>query len=195
MVGGDWPGGQVKTDDECSEIRQMIIIAKRLAALIERSRRSVRSIAREQSLNPQTIYNILNGRVWPDIVTVHRLELELGDRLWINSDLPDEVERANPDQFHRRFGRAGRVSHIGFIDLDTWEMEVSPVSAEQESWRWAAFQLTDEGWTREGEGTATDPESAQRQAEQHIAERVAAEASEQDKQPETSERPPREPDS
>ena len=43
---------------------------------------SIRYVAKKADLSPQTILNILNGKSWPDLRTIARLETALGARLW-----------------------------------------------------------------------------------------------------------------
>ena len=44
--------------------------------------RSIRHIARQADLSPQTILNTLNGTSWPDLRTIARLETALDADLW-----------------------------------------------------------------------------------------------------------------
>ena len=179
LASGDWPDGPLR-DDAPSEARQMQTLTRRLRTLVRRADRSIYAIARDAGLTPQTIHNALQGKNWPDLVTIHRLEVELAERLWVNADLPWGVDETSPRKFHRRNGPA---SMMGFVDHDHWQMEVYPI-VSAEGWRWAVFALTDEGWTRDGDGTAADPLAAEQQADRHIADRIAAEPSEPDEQAE-----------
>ena len=43
---------------------------------------SIRYIAKKADLSPQTILNILNGRSWPDLRTIAKLENALNSQLW-----------------------------------------------------------------------------------------------------------------
>ena len=61
---------------------------------------------------------------------------------------------------------------------------IAPTNSGPESWSWNTRRLTDKGWTPDGEGTAADPQAAEQAADQHIADRTAAEPSEPDEQPE-----------
>ncbi len=147
-------------------------------------RLTVTALAEEAGASRQAIYNVLNGTAWPDLITIHRLEAAVQDQLWINPELPEEIRGTKPRHFRRR-DRATSV--IGFVDLDDWEMVVSPANPSAE-WRWELSRLTDDGWTRDEGGTAEDPGSAELAAEQHIAERIAAEASQPDEQAERPDR-------
>lgn len=44
--------------------------------------RSVRAVARDAGVNEGTIRHILTGSVWPDLLTISRLELALGVNLY-----------------------------------------------------------------------------------------------------------------
>ena len=43
---------------------------------------SIRYIAKKADLSPQTILNILNGKSWPDLRTIAKLENALNSQLW-----------------------------------------------------------------------------------------------------------------
>jgi len=43
---------------------------------------SVRYVAKISNLSPQTVLNVLNGKTWPDLRTIARLERVLKTRLW-----------------------------------------------------------------------------------------------------------------
>ena len=45
---------------------------------------SIRYIAKTAGLSPQTVLNILNGKTWPDLRTIAKLEIALNTRLWGN---------------------------------------------------------------------------------------------------------------
>lgn len=161
-------------------------LSLRLRRLVRSSRKTVTAVAYDAGVSPQTIHNIIGGRVWPDVKTLFRLEAELDDWLWINGEVRGAVGSADPS---KRYRRSGPVTVTSFIDeeRDQFMMEVVAPSVP-DSWRWSVFVLTDEGWTRDRDGTADSADSAERGAEQHIADRIAAEASEPD---ERSERPER----
>ena len=156
----------------------MQTIARRLRELLKKSEMSVRYLAMDADLNPQTVHNILEGKTWPDLPTVHRLEYALGERLWVNPDLPWGIEALNS----RKFGR--QVGATFYLESDGWETVIAPTTSGPESWSWKTRRLTDKGWTPDGEGTAADPQAAEQAADQHIAERTAPEPSQPDEQPE-----------
>ena len=45
---------------------------------------SIRYVAKKAQLSPQTVLNILNGKTWPDLRTIAKLEVALNTRLWGN---------------------------------------------------------------------------------------------------------------
>ncbi len=63
-------------------------IASRLRTTLDRNRTdglkpdSARQAAAAANLSPNTVANVLNGAVWPDIDTIARLERILGTSLW-----------------------------------------------------------------------------------------------------------------
>ena len=65
-----------------------------------------------------------------------------------------------------------------------WPVDVHPTSRADDAWKWEAAVLTDEGWTRDGDGTTADHLAACEAAHQHVADRLAAEPSQPDKQAE-----------
>lgn len=157
----------------------MQTISRRLRTLLEKHEMSVRYLAIDADLNPQTVHNILDGKTWPDLPTIHRLEYVLGERLWVNPRLPYGIE-CLPNA--RTFGR--RVGATFYLEQpDTgWETVIAPTNTGPDSWTWKTRQLTEEGWTAHGEGTAADPQAAEQAADHHIAERTAAEPSQRDEQ-------------
>ena len=156
----------------------MQTIARRLRELLKKSETPVRSLALDAALNPQTVHNILDGKTWPDLPTIHRLEVVLGERLWVNPDLPWGVEQLSPRKFYRRAGATF------YLESDEWETVIAPTNSGPESWSWNTHRLTDKGWTPDGEGTAADPQAAEQEADRHIADRIAAEPGQPAEQPE-----------
>ncbi|PAZ17627.1 transcriptional regulator [Streptomyces sp. SA15] len=66
-------------------------IARRLAEAMAEQGMSANALARESGVNRQVIANVLNGSVWPDMLTVVDLEGALGVMLW-----PQHVEWSIP---------------------------------------------------------------------------------------------------
>jgi ribosome-binding protein aMBF1 (putative translation factor) len=55
------------------------------------------SLCREVELERSTLYDILGGRVWPDTVSLSKLEMHLKVRLW--PDNPPPLRRARRRSF------------------------------------------------------------------------------------------------
>lgn len=71
-----WP--TVKSSDPIGEVARRFTLNLREAI----GDRSVRAAARAADLNHVTLVAILEGRTWPDMETIAKLELYLGVDLW-----------------------------------------------------------------------------------------------------------------
>lgn len=71
-----WP--EVPAVDPTAEVARQL--AQNLRAAI--GDRSVRSAARDTDVDHATISAILNGKTWPDLYTIAKLERGLGADLW-----------------------------------------------------------------------------------------------------------------
>jgi transcriptional regulator with XRE-family HTH domain len=71
-----WPDGEA--------LEHSGLVAKAFAVELRRAigDRTVRSVASACGVNHETIRAILDGRVWPDMHTIARLEAGLGIPLW-----------------------------------------------------------------------------------------------------------------
>ena len=67
-----------------------IEVAKRLNRLCyhDNSDTTITAIAKHADLAPQTVFNLLQGKTWGDLLSIYRLEVALGARLWVNPDAP-----------------------------------------------------------------------------------------------------------
>ncbi len=79
LASGEWPEGRL-IQSAPPEALLAAGIAQRLRAGLEGW--TIRAVAREANLSPQTIVNLLQGATWGDVVTVARLERVLGVHLW-----------------------------------------------------------------------------------------------------------------
>jgi len=77
LVEGEWPDGRVEGPPEVHYAHQL---AKRLRAAI--GGRSLRDVARQARLDHTTVSAVLAGERWADLITIARLEVALGHRLW-----------------------------------------------------------------------------------------------------------------
>ena len=86
---GTWPHGPFweQTPDEALFF---IEVAKRLNRLCYHDNRAmtITAIAKQANLAPQTVFNLLQGKTWGDLLSIYRLEVALGARLWVNPDAP-----------------------------------------------------------------------------------------------------------
>lgn len=71
-----WPDAE--SDDPIGEVARLF--ARNLRSEI--GKRSVRSVAVTSGLSHVTLLAILEGRVWPDLATIARLERGLNATLW-----------------------------------------------------------------------------------------------------------------
>ncbi|WP_406505390.1 helix-turn-helix transcriptional regulator [Streptomyces sp. NBC_00212] len=73
-----WPDAVV--DDVAAAVVQAI--ARRLADALRERHLSRRQAADLLGVNRQTIGDVLDGRTWPDVATIARLEASLNTPLW-----------------------------------------------------------------------------------------------------------------
>lgn len=71
-----WP--DEASDDPVVEVARCVALNLRDAI----GRRSVRAVAATAQVDYTTIYAIINGAVWPDLMTLARLEAGLNSDLW-----------------------------------------------------------------------------------------------------------------
>ena len=60
--------------------------AQRLKEALEETGKSRYKVAKDAGIHPSTITNIINGKHWPNLTTIYRLEVALEHRLWYNQD-------------------------------------------------------------------------------------------------------------
>jgi len=71
-----WPN--IPSADPIAEVARLFAINLRDAI----AARSIRSVAAQTGVSHVTLLNVLAGRVWPDLVTMKRLEIGLNVSLW-----------------------------------------------------------------------------------------------------------------
>lgn len=76
---GSWPDGPLAPDAP-PEAHLAAALARRLKKEI--GCRPLRRIAARAGVSAPTISHIVNGKTWPDLRTLARLEVALGKRLW-----------------------------------------------------------------------------------------------------------------
>ena len=76
---GSFPDGPFRPKTP-PEVYLAAAVARRLKGGIRYN--SIRSVAKKADLSPQTIINILNGKSWPDLRTIAKLENACNSWLW-----------------------------------------------------------------------------------------------------------------
>lgn len=84
MVSGGWPHALMQPHRDALVAQA---IARRLAEAMTDQQMSSNAVSRRSGVNRQVIANVLNGTVWPDMLTMVDLEGALGVMLW-----PDHLE-------------------------------------------------------------------------------------------------------
>ncbi|MFF4379150.1 helix-turn-helix domain-containing protein [Kitasatospora sp. NPDC001547] len=84
IASGDWPFAKMKAH-RGAEVAQAV--ARALAQAMEGQGLSANALAKRSGVNRQVVTNVLNGTVWPDLLTVVDLEVALGVPLW-----PDHLQ-------------------------------------------------------------------------------------------------------
>jgi transcriptional regulator with XRE-family HTH domain len=79
MVRGVWPHAVMEADRRALVAQAL---ARRLAEVMEERELSANALARKSGVNRQVIANVLNGMVWPDMITLLDLEAALDVMLW-----------------------------------------------------------------------------------------------------------------
>ena len=76
---GTWPDGTFHHDAP-EDVAVAVAIAKALEDALEGRNRT--QVAGDAEIERSTLYDILQGRTWPDTVTLAKLERELNRGLW-----------------------------------------------------------------------------------------------------------------
>lgn len=85
LVDGPWPDGNAAADAPVA-VHYAQEIAVRLSVALEG--KSVKAVAEDAGLARSTVYDIVGGKSWADIVSLAQLEVVLGVRLW-PTEAPD----------------------------------------------------------------------------------------------------------
>lgn len=79
--GGEWTEGRLNdTAPQAARLAQGV--AKRALILIRRHNTTPHAVARSQQIAIESLYNLIKGRSWPNLITVARLEIHFNRRLW-----------------------------------------------------------------------------------------------------------------
>ena len=90
---GDWPTGQL-VDGAPEEAHYAQGIARNLERALQGL--SIREIAKAAGLSHSTVYDLLNGVTYGEVITIARLEDVLGTRLWPSRQRPRPRPRPRP---------------------------------------------------------------------------------------------------
>jgi DNA-binding phage protein len=80
LADGEWPTGPLEADAPTAAV-WAAEISEQLAAAIGTDARSVSAVASATGVARSTLYAIMNGTRWPDLVTLGELEACLGTQL------------------------------------------------------------------------------------------------------------------
>lgn len=89
VIDGEWPRAGL-ADHHGARVAQQV--ARRLGEAMLEQRLSAKRLGTISDVNRQTIANVLNGTVWPDLLTIANLEQALRKRLWPGSPWSDTGE-------------------------------------------------------------------------------------------------------
>jgi hypothetical protein len=84
---GKWPYGPL-VDNPPKEVLLAQGICKKILHYSQKRQWTRHHIAQEAAIGYQSLYTLLNGTTWPDIVTVARLEMLFKRRLFGNEPRP-----------------------------------------------------------------------------------------------------------
>lgn len=89
LAEGEWPEG-VFDSDTPEVVAHAVAVAKALSAALEG--RSKTEVCARAGIERSTLYDVLGGKTWADIITLAKLENTLGVVLWPVT-LPEPVRR------------------------------------------------------------------------------------------------------
>ena len=89
LEGGKWPHGRFRRDAP-EELEFYLEIVRRLRKICDDEERkgvTIADIASAAKLSTATVYNILEGNSWGELLTIYRLEKALDKKLWHHEHL------------------------------------------------------------------------------------------------------------
>lgn len=92
---GTWPHGTLKPKAP-PEAHLARAIAIRFLRYHDAHSDSISEIARITGLGHQTLYNLRNGELWPNLIVVARLETHFNRRLWGTEHIPGSPQIKTP---------------------------------------------------------------------------------------------------
>lgn len=86
---GKWPSGRFRPDapEELEFYLEIVNRLRRICDDKERDGVTIADIASAAKLSTATVYNILEGNSWGELLTIYRLERALDERLWHHEHL------------------------------------------------------------------------------------------------------------
>ena len=99
--GNDWPDGDLEVPGDPKAVVPGVAyfaryLAQRLRDALKETGKTKYRIAKDAGIHRQTVANILNGKSWPNLTTIYRLEVALEHRLWHNEDFRRSWQRPTP---------------------------------------------------------------------------------------------------
>ena len=84
---GDWPEGPL-VGHAPKEALLAQGIARSFRECCAKKKTNANAVARSVGLGSQTVYNLRDGKSWPNLITIARLEIHFNRRLWGNEHKP-----------------------------------------------------------------------------------------------------------
>jgi hypothetical protein len=78
-IDGEFPGGRLRAGAPVAAAYAQAVARALVGALVGRN---ISEVCTQAGLSRSTVYDLLTGRTWPDMVTLAHLEATLGVRLW-----------------------------------------------------------------------------------------------------------------
>ena len=85
--GGEWPEDPL-VDNAPKEALLAQGIAKSFRECCAKQKTNANAVARSTGIGSQTVYNLRDGKSWPNLITIARLEIHFDRRLWGNEHKP-----------------------------------------------------------------------------------------------------------
>lgn len=79
VADGQWPDGDLS---DIVPARYAQVLARNLRAAIAVRKLTQEEVCRRTGVERSTLWGLLSGQRWPDMITISRLEWGLGQRLW-----------------------------------------------------------------------------------------------------------------
>ena len=98
IANGEWPRGDLGAGAP-EEARLAQGIARRFIDCLDEFNTNVNAVATSTRMGPQTLYNLRDGKSWPNLVTVARLEIHFNRRLWDHEHIPEYPQLKAPREY------------------------------------------------------------------------------------------------